>query len=111
MDPNNRSLNRLTANLTKAEALSAEIASISQTSGYGDKSLISCGEGPNLPGRAVLQQRPRIVGAVVQDKRAKRVKRPRRQRASTTRVPRQNTIAPYFHSFPAWHESEDPSDS
>lgn len=91
MDPNNHSLNRLTANLAKAEALIAEIASISQAAGYDGKPLISCGEDPNPPGLGPHQERPGIVGSVVQVKRAKRVKGPGWQQTSTKRAVKSKT--------------------
>jgi hypothetical protein len=49
VDPNSGSLNRFTASLARADALTAEITSITQCSGQSRKSLITCVQPVPMP--------------------------------------------------------------
>jgi hypothetical protein len=51
VDPNSQSLNRLTENMNKAEALSAEIDSIALCSGQSRKLFISCVQPVPMPAK------------------------------------------------------------
>jgi|GEM_PF-2368160 len=87
VDQTSPSLNRLTANLGKAEALRAEIAGIFQASGWSDKSLIPLRESPGSLGRTNPAVCSEAVNTPAQSTGAKPAKGThRRQLASTGRA-------------------------
>jgi hypothetical protein len=87
VDQTSPSLNRLTANLGKAEALRAEIASIFQASGGSDKSLIPLWESPGSLGRTSPAVCSEAVNTLAQSTGAKPAKGTQlRQPASTGRA-------------------------
>jgi hypothetical protein len=92
VDPNNRSLNRLTANLVKAEALRAEIASIIQDSSESHKALIPLGNCPVLRDRTAPRKLSQSARAPIQPVGTKRAESALgRRRASTRRAAKPTT--------------------
>src|SRR5208283_2410827 len=71
VDPSIQSLNRFTDNMGKAEALTAEIASILRESGHSNKSLITKDESPWLANRTAPVRSPRKGHASSKKRRAK----------------------------------------
>ena len=91
-DPSNRSLNRLTANSVKAEALRAEIAIITQGSEPTHESLIILGDSPSYRDGTNPRKRSQAVSTPVQPVGAKRAKVPSgRRRPSTVRAAKPKT--------------------